>query len=89
MKIRVACRTGIEIVDESTSEELRYVLLIDQAPKATLTKRAGIVELHLQVYGPLYFPEAEQLIHGLFELNLWASKIKGESTYVKRNRSMV
>lgn len=68
----------IEIVDESTHEEVRFQLYIDGGRRALVTKKAGMVELHWQVYGPQYWPEAQVLMQGLLELSVIADKLSGE-----------
>lgn len=75
----------IEIRDESTYDEKKFVLHIDGAPRATLTKNDTIVQLNWQVYGPQYWPEAKVLMQGLLELSVLADKLDGEKNGKSKN----
>jgi hypothetical protein len=68
----------IEIVDESTHDEILFRLYIDGASRALVSKKNGAVEFHWQVYGPQYWPEAKVLMQGLLELSVIADKLSGE-----------
>lgn len=68
----------IEIVDESTHDEIRFQLYIDSGRRAFVSKKSGTVQIHWQVYGPQYWPEAEVLMQGLLELSVIADKLSGE-----------
>lgn len=68
----------IEIVDESAHEEIRFQLYIDGGQRAFVSKKGGAVQLHWQVYGPQYWPEAKVLMQGLLELSVIADKLSGE-----------
>lgn len=68
----------IEIRDESTHSEQRFQLYIDGGPRALVTKTNGSVQLHWQVYGPQYWPEAKALMQGLLELSVIADELSGE-----------
>lgn len=68
----------IEIIDESTHEEIRFQLYIDGGRRALVSKKSGTVQLHWQVYGPQYWPEAQVLMQGLLELSVIADQLSGD-----------
>jgi len=68
----------IEIIDESTPKEIRFQLYVDGGRRALVSKNGGAVQLHWQVYGPQYWPEAKVLMQGLLELSVIADKLSGE-----------
>jgi len=69
---------SIEIRDESTCDEQRFQLYIDDGPRAAVTKHGGLVQFHWQVHGPQYWPQAQVLLQGLLELSTIADKLSGE-----------
>lgn len=68
----------IEIIDESTHEEIRFQLYIDDGRRALVSKKGGTVQFHWQVYGPQYWPEAKVLVQGLLELSVIADQLSGD-----------
>lgn len=68
----------IEIVDESTYDEIRFQLYIDGGRRALVSKKSGTVQFHWQVHGPQYWPDAKILVQGLLELSVIADKLSGE-----------
>ena len=68
----------IEIIDESTHEEIRFQLYINGGRRAFVSKKSGTVQFHWQVYGPQYWPEAKVLMQGLLELSVITDKLSGE-----------
>lgn len=76
----------IEIVDESTHNEIRFQLYIDGGRRAFVSKKNGSVQLHWEVYGPQYWPEAKVLMQGLLELSVIADQLSGEKNGKKTSR---
>jgi hypothetical protein len=68
----------IEIVDESTHDEVRFQLYIDGGRRAFVRKKRGLVALHWEVYGAQQWPEAKVLMQGLLELSVIADQLLGE-----------
>ena len=67
----------IKIVDESTDEEVKFQLYIDEARRAFVLKKNGYVTLHWEVYGPQQWPEAKNLMQGLLQLSVLADQLSG------------
>jgi len=76
----------IEIVDESTHDEVRFQLYIDGGRRAFVRKKHGLVTLHWEVYGPQQWPEAKVLMQGLLELSVIADQLSGEKNGKKADR---
>jgi len=68
----------MKIVDESTHNEQRFQLYIENGACGLVTKKNNIVHLHMQVSGPVGWPDAKVLIQGLLELSVIADKLSGE-----------
>lgn len=78
MQMTISNQDTIEIIDESTHEEIRFQLYIDGGRRALVSKKSGTVQLHWQVYGSQHWPEAKVLMQGLLELSIIADKLSGE-----------
>lgn len=70
---------GIEIRNESTDAEDRFQLYIDGGPRAAVSKKANLVQLHWEVYGPQEWPRAKLLLQGLLELSVIADQLSGDT----------
>lgn len=78
----------IEIYDESTWDADKYVLSVDGNRKACVTRnKAGVVQVHWEVYGPQYFEEAQKVLQGLMELFVWAGQLNVEKKNVSSSSS--
>ena len=75
----------IHIANESTDDEERYELYVNGGSRATLTKRAGVVSLNWQVYGPQHWPDARYVVQGLLELTMIADQISGGKNVEETN----
>jgi len=75
-----AARKPMEIRNESTDEEDKFQLYVDGGPRACVVKRAGMVQLHWEVYGPQEWPKAKKLLQGLLELSVIADQLYGGAT---------
>jgi hypothetical protein len=69
----------INIEKSTIGKVTKLKLFIDGGLRVTLTKRAdGRTYLNWQVYGPQYWPEAEQLIIGLARLSVMGNRLSSE-----------
>lgn len=76
----------IEIVDESTHDEVKFQLYIDGSRRAYVRKKYDLITFAWEVYGPQYWPEAKVLMQGLLELSVIADQLSGEKNGKKADR---
>jgi len=67
----------IEILNKSTETRDLFELHVGGGLRASVTKREGLVEVHWEVFGPQYWPQAKVLMQGLLELSVVADQLSG------------
>ena len=81
----------IEIREESTDEQKRFVLYTDRCRRGMVSMgRDQRVQYHWDVAGPIYHAEAKIMLRGLLELSMIADQLEagvhGQIKAKKRRR---
>jgi hypothetical protein len=69
---------GICIIDESNSHIEYHQLYINKCRRAAVSTKYGRVQLHWEVAGAQYWPEAKLLLQGLLQLSVIADRLSVE-----------
>lgn len=76
---------GAHIVDVSDDDATKYQLYVGQSRVALLTKCSMGVRLNWQIYGPQFWPEAEEVMAGLLSLSTLADQLYAEHLVERRS----